>query len=66
MLGSGKGPGKKGIKDDIFRDLEIIINPWASMSSQKKIQKTIKNSLLNESIKNSISIKHSELYGLVK
>lgn len=54
------------LKEDIFEDLEIILNPWAKKSLKYKIQHLIDSSLLNDGVKQSITIHSSELHGLIK
>jgi len=51
------------LKDEIFRDLKIILSPWCSNTHEEEIKKIIHNSSLSEDIKNSISIEHSTLEG---
>lgn len=54
------------LKDDFFKEMEIVINPWAKKELHKQVQNLIRNSKLSEDIKNSIIIKPSELTGLIK
>lgn len=54
------------LKEQIFQDLEIIMSPWASKGFEEDVKKLIESSSLSDSIKASIRIVSSELYGQVK
>lgn len=55
------------LKDEIFRDLVIIVSPWVDLEIQQdvqqQIQQIIESSSISNEIKSSISIIQSELKG---
>lgn len=53
------------LKDELFRDLVIVANPWASDSFIADISKTLHESTLPKDIKNTIIIQRSELDGQI-
>lgn len=54
------------LKEDFFRDMEIILNPWCGDDFAVKVSEYIKQVSLPEEIKNTINISKSELDGLLK
>lgn len=53
------------LTDEFFRDLVIIMSPWASENMQESIQAIIDGSSLSEDVKKSISIEESILKGKI-
>lgn len=53
------------LKDKIFKDLIIVMNPWADKELENKIIEIIEDSTLDEKVKSSIRIIHSELEGTI-
>lgn len=51
------------LKQEMFRNLVIILSPWADDELQSQLEDIIEKSTLADEIKNSITIKHSELEG---
>ena len=47
------------LKEEIFRDMSIIMNPWADPSFEQEIRNIIVNSPISNPIKSSITIQHS-------
>lgn len=55
------------MKEDVFRDLTIVTNPWASDNFIDEVIKLVETSNISEDIKNSIKVQKSTLHGqLVK
>ncbi|WP_313128479.1 hypothetical protein [Anaerocolumna sp.] len=54
------------LKEKIFQDLEIIMNPWAPKTLATDIQDLLDKSSLSGAIKKSVKITKSELHGQVK
>lgn len=53
------------VKDEIFRNLEIVVNPWADDILVGKIEKLIQKTRFSDEIKKSIKVVRSELDGLL-
>ena len=53
------------LKDEVFRDLKIVANPWATDSFIERIQNEVDRSTLPPEIKDSIVICRSELDGQI-
>jgi len=51
------------LKDEIFRDLQIILSPWVDDENKNKIVEILDKSKLPNDIKNSITVCHSGLEG---
>jgi hypothetical protein len=51
------------LKQEMFRNLVIILSPWADDKLQSQLEDIIEKSTLASEIKKSIIIKHSELEG---
>lgn len=54
------------LKDEIFRDLIITMNPWAKSTLENKLRDFINSSPLSEEIRASITITHSDLEGKIR
>ena len=53
------------LKEEIFRDLKIILNPWANENLEQEVQTLIDNSQISDDIKSSISIQRSSVEGTI-
>ena len=53
------------LKDNVFRNMVIVANPWASDDFISAIKTTLDESPLPQDIKNTITIKRSELDGQI-
>lgn len=53
------------LKDEIFRDLTIILSPWAGEQERCEIEAFVNEWKCNEDIKNSITIVDSSLKGTI-
>lgn len=53
------------VKDEIFRDLEIVVNPWADDIFVSRIEKLIQKTCFPDDIKKSIKVVRSELDDLL-
>lgn len=51
------------IKEDIFRELEVVLSPWCNKDFEQKINEIIESSPISEEIKASIHISHSDVEG---
>lgn len=51
------------LKEEIFRDLVVVMGPWAKPSLEAEIRGLLSASPINEEIKDSIVIVHSDLEG---
>lgn len=47
--------------DQVFKNLTIIMSPWDTGTQKRQITKIIRSSSLSEEVKDTISIKESEL-----
>lgn len=54
------------LKDEFFRNMKIIMNPWADEENYKEIANIINNAQLNENIVNTFKIEKSELSGMLR
>lgn len=53
------------LNDEVFRELKIVANPWASEEFIQQIQNTVESCSLPDDIRRSISIVRSELDGQI-
>ena len=53
------------LKEKIFEDLIIVMNPWAEPNLESKIHEIIDSSSISQTIKNSIKIECSEAEGTI-
>jgi hypothetical protein len=53
------------LKDKMFEDLQIVLNPWASDEFYEKVKMIIDKSNLSSELKATIKIQRSELDGLL-
>ena len=51
------------LKDEMFRNMEIVLSPWLSEHLGDKVEDIIKESTINDEIKSTIKIVHSSLEG---
>lgn len=51
------------LKQEMFRDLVIVLSPWADDELQHQLEEIIVKSILEDEIKKSIKIEHSKLEG---
>lgn len=51
------------LKDEVFRDLKVILSPWADITLEEKVKELISNSDLSGDIQESIKIEHSVVEG---
>lgn len=51
------------LKEEFFRNLVIVMNPWAENELKDIIMGIIRTSSLSEDIKSTISVEYSELHG---
>ncbi|WP_283409617.1 hypothetical protein [Anoxynatronum buryatiense] len=69
ILRHGKGPCLEHIllrlKDDFFRDMVIVSNPWASDAFLRGIKTVLEHSNLPKEIKETITVQRSELDGQI-
>lgn len=53
------------LKDDVFRDMLIVANPWVSDDLMLEIYTALNESTLSEDIKKTIIVQRSELDGQI-
>ena len=53
------------LKEEIFRDLTIVLSPWLSDDLETDVQKIIEDSPISSEIKKTIKIEHSALEGTI-
>ncbi len=53
------------LKDEIFRDLVIVLSPWLTCELENKIKKIIADCSICDEIKKTITIIHSSLEGTI-
>lgn len=54
------------LKEEIFRDMIIVLSPWLSPDLEDNVKKIIADSPINEEIKRTIKIEHSILENTIK
>ncbi len=54
------------LKEEIFRDMVIILSPWLSPELENDVRSLIAESPISEEIKRSIKVQHSELEGTIQ
>lgn len=53
------------LKEEIFRDLRVVLSHWPADDLEEKVQKTINSSPISSEIKKTIKIEHSTLEGTI-
>jgi len=54
------------LKDNFFKNMDIIMSPWADKNLEKSIGIIIENCNLSEDVKRSVAIAPSELFNQIK
>lgn len=53
------------LKEEIFRDMTIVLSPWLSSDLEDKVKEIISNSPISDEIKRTIQIEHSVVEGSI-
>lgn len=54
------------LKEEIFRDMTIVLSPWLSLDLEENVKKIIEDSPIKEEIKQTIKIEHSILENTIQ